>query len=134
MTRTLTLAPFAVLALSLLTVSAHADWDRGTPHAARAYPQHLAYSQQIDARQARQVERIRFGVQTGQLTRREFRKLMREQDRIQAMEHHFRADGRLDARETARLDQALDQARRHIRVQMHDQQARTFYGQASRYN
>lgn len=114
--------------LSLMTTAAQADWDRNGPLQVRyAYQQSQAYSQQINARQARQMDRIEAGKHNGSLTRHEVRDLMREQHEIQAMEHHFRADGIIDAREFQRLDHALDQANRNIRAERHDRQARYAY-------
>lgn len=114
--------------LSLVATAAQADWDRyGHPQVRHAYQQSQAYSQQINARQMRQMDRIEAGKHNGSLTRHEVRDLMREQHEIQAMEHHFRADGIIDAREFRRLDHALDQAGRNIRAERHDRQARYAY-------
>lgn len=114
--------------LSLMATAAQADWDRnGHPPVRHAYLQSQAYSQQINARQARQMDRIEAGKHNGSLTRHEVRQLMRAQREIQAMERHFRADGILDGREFRRLDHALDQADRTIRAERHDRQARYAY-------
>jgi len=114
--------------LSLVATAAQADWDRyGHPQVRHACQQSQAYSQQINARQMRQMDRIEAGKHNGSLTRHEVRDLMREQHEIQAMEHHFRADGIIDAREFQRLDHAFDQADRNIRAERHDRQARYAY-------
>lgn len=114
--------------LSLMATAAQADWNRNDhPQVRHAYPQSQAYRQQINARQARQMDRIEAGNHNGSLTRHEVRALMREQHEIQAMERHFRADGIIDAREFQRLDHALNQADRNIRVERHDRQARYAY-------
>lgn len=111
-----------------MATAAQADWHRNDhPQVRHAYPQSQAYSQQINARQARQMDRIEAGNHNGILTRHEVRDLMREQHEIQAMERHFRADGIIDAREFQRLDHALNQADRNIRVERHDRQARYAY-------
>jgi len=73
-------------------------------------------------------------MRTGQLTRYEFRELMREQHDIRAMEQHFRSDGRISAREFQRLDRALDVANGNIKVERHDRQARQAYGYGHRFN
>lgn len=99
-----------------------------------AYQQSQRFSQQIDARQHRQMNRIQTGMRSGSLTRFEFRELMHAQRRIRAMEQHFLADGIIDPREFKRLDRALDMASRSIRSDKHDQQARNHYGYTAWFN
>lgn len=127
------LGPLTLAALALAASGAQADWGRdGHDH---SYRQSRAYSQQINARQDRQMERIQSGMHEGRLSRFEFRELMHEQREIRAMERHFRADdGIIDAREFQRLDRALDVASRNIRAEKHDRQARNAYGHAYRFN
>ncbi len=121
-----TLGLLALGSLSLTAPGALAGWSHGDNdhHALRQSHQ---FSRQIDARQDRQMDRIRTGMQEGRLTRYEFRELMHEQHQIRAMERHFRADGIIDPREYSRLDHALDQASRSIRMEKHDHQARHAY-------
>jgi uncharacterized membrane protein YebE (DUF533 family) len=124
-----------LLALGLIATGAQASWDRGGPgHNSRAYQQSKVYSQQIDARQDRQMMRIKSGLRDGRLTRAEYRKLMHEQHDVRAMEHHFRADGVIDAREFKRLDHALDVASRNIQAEKHDRQARNAHRPNARFN
>jgi uncharacterized membrane protein YebE (DUF533 family) len=124
-----------LIALGLIATGAQASWDRGGPgHNGRAYQQSKVYSQQVDARQDKQMMRIEAGLRQGTLTRREYRGLMQEQHEIRAMERHFRADGVIDAREFKRLDHALDVASRNIQAEKHDRQARNVYGPHSRFN
>jgi len=78
----------------------------------------------IDARQARQADRIRSGVANGDLTRREASALRSEQRGIRRMERHARADGVVTPREGRRLERAQDRASRHINQQRHDRQQR----------
>jgi len=134
MKNTLMKKTLGMLALGLIATGAQADWERGGYGHKQAYLQSQAYNQQIDARQDRQQDRIRVGMRSGQLTRAEFRELMQEQHKIHAMEHRFRADGRIGTREFQRLDRALDMADRNIRMEKHDGQARHAYGYASRFN
>lgn len=131
----LTKRTLGVLALGLVATGAQASWD----HHERAYDRHAyqqsqRFSQMIDARQDRQMERIMDGMHQGHLTRGEFRRLQREQHDIRAMEHHFRADGVIDVREFQRLDRALDVASRNIQGEKHDRQARSPYGNGYRFN
>jgi len=109
----------------LAATSAQAGWNRdGYGHTGHTYQQSRVYGQQINARQDRQMERIRSGMHAGRLTRAEFRELMYEQHEIRAMEHHFLADGVIDAREFRHLDRALNVASRNIRAEKHDRQER----------
>ena len=126
-----------LLALGLITTGAQANWTHRSPGHAQAHQQTQVYSQQINARQERQMDRVRAGLHNGSLTRYEFRGLMHEQRRIRAMEHHFRADGVIDGWEFRQLDRALDEAGRDIRAEKHDRQARGAYrygGYGSRFN
>lgn len=124
-----------LVALGLVATGAQAGWD----HHDRAYDRHAVqqsrmYSQEIDARQDRQMERIEAGRWNGMLTRAEYRRLMREQREIRAMERHFEGDGLIDRREFRRLERALDIASRNIRVEKHDHQARNAYGAPRGFN
>lgn len=124
-----------LLALGLIATGAQASWDRGGPgHNGRVYQQSKVYSQQVDARQDKQMMRIKSGLRDGHLTQAEYRKLMREQNDIRAMEHRFRADGVIDSREFRRLDHALDVASRNIQAEKHDRQARNVDRPYSRFN
>lgn len=132
-----TLGVLALSTLGLIATSAQANWERGGYGRAQkqAYQQSQTYSQQINVRQDRQMERIRAGARKGSLTRAEFRELMREQQKIRAMEQHFRADGLIDGREFQRLDRALDIADLKIKAEKHDRPPRHAYGQSGfRFN
>ncbi|KAB2319778.1 hypothetical protein F8A86_07055 [Betaproteobacteria bacterium SCN1] len=117
--KTLSILAFGMLGLT--AAGAQAAWGNG-PSAQRGF------SQDINQRQAQQMERIQAGLRNGALTRNEYRTLMQEQAAIRDMERRFRADGRIDAREYQRLDHALDVASRNIRHERHDRQAR--YGRS----
>jgi len=132
-----TLGMLMLGSLGLAATGAQADGDRnghGYRQNEHAYWQSLAFNRQIDARQARQMERIRAGLRDGSLTRHEFRNLIHEQHEICVMERHFRADGIIDAHEFRRLDHALDQASRDIGAERHDRQARYAYYTGRRFN
>lgn len=120
MTLTLMKSTLFALALGLSATSAQAEW-RPDPNQHEFHPTRH-FGQLINERQARQRERIEAGRQTGELTRREFRKLMREQDEIAQMERHFREDG-IDRREFRQLQLALDIASENIKAEKHDRQA-----------
>lgn len=128
---------FGILALSIMGLAAtgaQAAWDRGGQGHKQAYQQTKAYSQQINARQDRQMQRIQTAKRKGSLTHRGFRALMQEQHDIRAMEQRFRADGVIDAREFRRIDRALDSAHRNIQATNHARHSYGSYGQKSRFN
>lgn len=75
-----------------------------------------------DYREAVQRQRIHNGVESGTLTPQEAWKLSDEQRRIQEAEDRMRADGGLNHRERARLDQMQEKADRRIYRENHDKQ------------
>ena len=77
----------------------------GRPVMAPAYvPQHpLAGLREINQRQAEQRARIEHGFHRGAITRWEFRRLMAEQQDIEAMERAFVSDGFLAPQERGEL-------------------------------
>ena len=75
----------------------------------------------IDARQERQAEAIERGRKSGKITWREGLKLRAEQRRIASLEYHLRkTGGHLTYKESGRLNDLLDQARRNIRKEKRD--------------
>jgi hypothetical protein len=62
----------------------------------------------VQRRLVRQELRIRQGERSGQLTRREARRLQRGERHIRRMEWRARADGRFGPRERVRVHRALD--------------------------
>lgn len=77
----------------------------------------------VDARQAAQDQRIDQGQASGELTRRETRRLEAEQKGINKVEAAAKADGTVTAQERARLHRLQGKASRDIRRQKHDAQA-----------
>lgn len=71
-------------------------------------------------REMRQERRIYQGVQSGQLTPREFRRLDNQQGRIDATAARMRADGRLNRPERARLNQMQNRSNRSIYQYRHN--------------
>jgi len=76
----------------------------------------------VEQREARQEGRIQQGVNSGQLTPRETRRLQGEQARIERAENHAQADGKVSAQERARLRNMQDRASRDIYREKHDRQ------------
>lgn len=78
----------------------------------------------IDRRERHQQARIRQGLKSGELTRREYLRLESEQARIRFAEAKAKSDGVVTCRERHRLDHMLDRASRDIYRQKHDGQDR----------
>ncbi len=128
-----TLSILTLGVLGLAAGGAQADWGRGFDRGGPDFQHGRVAEQQINARQAEQMERIQTGYRNGALTKIEFSELMREQNAIREMERRFLFDGRIDPREYARLDQALDVANHNIFDEKHDRQAQ-YRGPYNRYN
>jgi hypothetical protein len=84
----------------------------------------LAGTPRYDARQQHQRERIVNGVQNGELTMRETRRLAAGQVHLNRVERRVEADGVVTSRERARLQHEANQQSRRIHRQKHDAQDR----------
>ncbi len=121
------ISTLAAAALAMAT-SAMADG----PHGYNGFPNRPVYVGQhslaglgeINFRQEEQRMRIERGFHRGAITRWEFRRLMAEQQDIQAMERAFVADGFLAPHERAELHRRLDIASSHIFFEARDHQRR----------
>lgn len=78
----------------------------------------------VNARQHNQQQRVRQGVRSGELTRREAGSLTREQRDIRQLERAYKSDGELTRSERVDLHREQNQASRHIYQQKHDAQDR----------
>jgi hypothetical protein len=78
----------------------------------------------VNARQHNQMDRIRDGAASGELTRGETGRLVGEQRAIRREESAYRSDGVLTGRERADLHRDLDRSSNHIWQQRHDAQPR----------
>jgi Skp family chaperone for outer membrane proteins len=78
----------------------------------------------VNARQHNQRERIQQGVRSGELTRRETRKLVEEQRDVRQLERAYKSDGTLTGAERRDLHHEQNQASRDIYRQKHDEQDR----------
>lgn len=85
----------------------------------------LAQDHGINDRQRDQQQRIRQGIRSGELTRREARRLELEQAKIYRNEARARrSGGEFTARERFRIQRELNHSSRDIRRQKHDRQDR----------
>ncbi len=78
----------------------------------------------VDRREHRQQRRIHHGVKSGELNRREAARLRAQQARTRRLEAKARSDGKVTARERARLQHRENKTSRHIYRQKHDAQKR----------
>jgi hypothetical protein len=78
----------------------------------------------VNARQARQDARIRQGVRSGELTRRETRRVRETQRDVRQLERAYKSDGTLTRAERADLHREQNQASRQVYRQKHDAQDR----------
>lgn len=85
---------------------------------------HRSPASRIDRMQAQQRRSIMRGMRSGELTRREARRLWGEQRMIQRRERAYLADGYLSRGERRDLYRDLRSANRHIYNQTHDAQTR----------
>lgn len=84
----------------------------------------LAGTPRYDARQSHQHERIETGIQNGELTARETRRLAAGQVHLDRVERRAKADGVVTARERVHMQHEANQQSRRIYRQKHDRQDR----------
>ncbi|GFE84077.1 hypothetical protein GCM10011487_60770 [Steroidobacter agaridevorans] len=78
----------------------------------------------VNGRQQNQHQRVRQGVRSGELTRRETRNLAESQRDIRQLERAYKSDGQLTRAERVDLHHEQNQASRDIYKQKHDAQDR----------
>lgn len=78
----------------------------------------------LNEREHNQMDRIKQGRRSGELTNRESAKLAGEQAKIRAEEKMAKSDGKVTARERANIHRDLNEANRHIKKQKHDKQTK----------
>lgn len=79
-------------------------------------------SPKIDERQVNQQKRIDQGVQSGQLTEKEAKKLNKQQEKINKKETKMKEDGKLTKKERAKLRKEQEKADKKIYKEKHDKQ------------
>ena len=109
-TRALRMLPI----LSLITIPAIADHNN-------------SYSQ-IERRMVRQQARIEQGIHSGELTRKEARRLHNQQTYIAKLGHKFQYDNCLDLYEQRTLERKLDRASNRIYRLKHNHANRNHFG------
>jgi len=84
----------------------------------------LAGPRGVNAREHREQQRINQGIRSGELTRREARRVEAGLSRVRIDERFARLDGRVTPAERARLERELNHESRFIYRQKHDGQDR----------
>jgi hypothetical protein len=82
-----------------------------------------SYGQQTqlaDKREKRQVERIKDGVQDGELNAKETGKLLKGQVKVRKYEHKIKSDGNVTFKERAKLQHKLNKSSRKIYKAKHN--------------
>jgi uncharacterized membrane protein YebE (DUF533 family) len=78
----------------------------------------------VDERQENQRDRIKQGVVSGELTRKEAAEAREDQRKVRRSERRAKADGEVTAKERARIHRKQNQASRELRRNKHDGQDR----------
>jgi hypothetical protein len=78
----------------------------------------------VDRRERRQSRRIRQGVRSGEITRREANRLARQQARIRRHERRAKSNGYVSARERRSLQRQDNRANRNIYRKKHNRRYR----------
>ena len=81
----------------------------------------------MDHRQHHQHARIRYGLASGELTRREAAHAVHDQRHIRRAERRIKADGHVTRRERAMLHHKQNRASRELRRNNHDAQTRAAF-------
>ncbi len=89
-----------------------------------AFGIHDAEASRNQKRERNQQARIRQGVKSGELNKREAYRLRQGQKRVDNMQQKFKADGELSAAEKMRLEKAQDVQSKRIYKQKHDTQSK----------
>ncbi len=82
------------------------------------------YRHYLDKRQARQQRRIEQGWHSGELTRKELKRLRKNQRRIARLERRFASDGHFSRKERRAMTEALDEASSRIYRKKHNDRYR----------
>ena len=91
----------------------HQAWkERGFRDQSR--PKHRGFENRVDRRVSRQHARIRDGWRNGDLTRKELKRLRKDQRKIARMDRRFGRDGHYTKRERRKLNKALDRASHRV--------------------
>ncbi len=74
----------------------------------------------VDAREQRQEQRIKDGVNSGSISKKEERRLKKEQAHIKRLEKRSKKDGQVSAKEKKKINHAQNHASRSINKKKHN--------------
>lgn len=110
-----------VIVLVFTPLVSHAEWGNHSRHNNYSSRNHNDYFwQDIQQRQHRQASRIDKGINRGQLTRREIRKLKKEQKHITKQIRHYKRHNQLSYRDKRKVNEHLDYVSGQIRNLKHN--------------
>jgi len=108
--------------LMLVPFASHAERNSHFKHRKHEQQQNNSYFwQDIERRQYKQQGRIERGIHKGQLTRREAKKLYREQKHVAKQIRHFQRHNHLSRRDKREVMEHLDYVSDKIRTLKHNQ-------------
>lgn len=81
-------------------------------------------AESINKRQASQKARIKKGIESGELNKKEAARMKKGQKRVRKMERRAKKDGEISSAEAARIQKVQNKQSRKIRKQKHDGQKR----------
>ncbi|MFN8357252.1 MAG: hypothetical protein U0Y10_22540 [Spirosomataceae bacterium] len=84
----------------------------------------LSAQAQVNERQKNQKERTQQGVESGELTKREAKKIKQQQENVKDYEAKLRSDGELSDKDKAKLNVAQNQASKSIYRKKHNKRDR----------
>ena len=114
------LAVMAVGLLGLTTTTLAADYGYGGGAPSRHF------DNRVDRRQDKQWARINNGIKSGSLSRREAKRLRKDQRKINRMERGFERDGYYGPRERRAMKHALDRTNHRIKRSKHNDYGRSY--------
>lgn len=108
----------------LFSTQAQAEWRDYERDRYDRYGYHDNDYHWLERRQARQNRRIRKGIDKGQLTRKEAKKLWRKHNKVAELANCYLEDGWLSRKETAKLNKHLEKVSHLIHRYRHNNKTR----------
>lgn len=110
-----------IMVLMLIPFASHAEWSGHSKHRNHEHRHNNSYFwQDVEHRQYRQQSRIDRGIDKGQLTRREIKKLRREQKHIAKQVRNMKRHNYLNKRDKREVMEHLDFVSDKIRTLKHN--------------
>lgn len=111
-----------IMVLMLIPFAGHAEWNGHSKHRNNEQRHNNSYFwQDVERRQYKQQSRIDRGIDKGQLTRREIKKLRREQKHVAKQIRHMKRHNYLSRRAKSEVMERLDFVSEKIRALKHNE-------------